>query len=95
MAVRGRRQPHCLAAGPPDRRRRVEQLPEVDREAGQCHLVGIEPGQVEQVSDQPLQSRRLAPDDPTNLGDPIRGDDPVGQRLGIPADGGERSAQVV
>ncbi len=57
--------------------------------------MGIEPGQVEQVSDQPLQSRRLAPDDPTNLGDPIRGDDPVGQRLGIPADGGERSAQVV
>lgn len=57
--------------------------------------MSVQAGQIEQILDEPVQARGLGPDDPSDLGHALRRDDAIGERLGIPGDGRERSAQVV
>src|SRR5205085_9661251 len=73
-----------------DARRDAEHV-DVDRMDGE--LSRLEPREVHQVADEPLEPLRLADDDAARFPRVRRG--AVGQRLAVAADGRERRAQLV
>ena len=74
----------------------VDDFTRIDRARRQRELVGVEPGQIEEVRHEPLEPFRFALDD-------VRGIDAivtafhrsVGNRRRVPLDGCQRRAQVV
>ena len=62
----------------------------------QREVGGLQPGQRQQVADQPVQVLGLGEHRPAGaLATVVRADHPVGERLGVPADRGQRGAQLV
>ena len=73
----------------------AREVAEVDRADPEGEVVGLEPRELEQVGGEALEAGRLGDEHAADLRRPLGRDEPVGERLAVPAERRQRRAELV